>query len=256
MLDEGLLAHVAEGAQPVSMAFAIHQTPTLPCGAVASRGRALLASADSVLINVRGRGGHASMPHQALDPIPIACEIVTALQAMVTRRVDAFDPAVVTIARIQAGTTSNVIPESAELFGTIRTVSPKTRDAVLEDVRRLAEGIASAHGATAEVDLVRGYPVTVNDVDAAQFALDTAAALLGERNAIQMPTPVMGAEDWSYVLEEVPGAMAFLGTKPPGSGFVAPNHSNRMVIDESAMAAGIATYAGVALRWLAGDDRR
>ncbi|MDQ3293965.1 MAG: M20 family metallopeptidase [Actinomycetota bacterium] len=251
MLDEGLLAHVADGASPVSMAFAIHQTPTMPSGMIATRGQALLASADTVLITVRGRGGHASMPHHALDPIPIACEIVTALQSMVTRRVDAFDPAVVTIARIQAGTTSNVIPESAELYGTIRTVSERTREAVLDDVRRLAEGIAGAHGAAADVSLVPGYPVTVNDDDAARFVLDTAGTLLGERATIEMPTPYMGAEDWSYVLQQVPGAMAFLGTRPAGvSGPVAPNHSNRMTIDESAMVAGIATYAGVALRWL------
>ncbi len=251
MLDEGLLAQVAEGGSPVSLAFAIHQTPTFPSGVIATKGQALLASADTVLITVRGRGGHASMPHHALDPIPIACEIVTALQSMVTRRVDAFDPAVVTIARIQAGTTSNVIPESAELFGTIRTVSERTREAVLDDVRRLAEGIAGAHGAAAEVSLVPGYPVTVNDGDAAGFVLETASTLFGERATIEMPTPIMGAEDWSYVLQEVPGAMAFLGTRPAErSGPVAPNHSNRMVIDESAMAAGIATYAAVALCWL------
>ena len=251
MLEEGLLEHVASGGSPVSMAFAVHQTPTIPSGVIATRGRSLLASADSLLVTVRGRGGHASMPHQALDPIPIACEIVMALQSMVTRRVDAFDPAVVTVARIQSGTTSNVIPESAELFGTIRTVSSKTRAAVLGEVKRLAEGIAAAHGAEAAVELVEGYPVTVNDPDAAGFVLDTAAELLGEQATITMPNPVMGAEDWSYVLEEVPGAMAFLGTKPGGSGTVAPNHSNRMVLDESAMAVGIATYAAVALCWLA-----
>jgi hippurate hydrolase len=168
---------------------------------------------------------------------------------MVTRRVDAFDPAVVTVSRIRAGTTSNVIPETAELVGTIRTVSEKTRGAVLDEVRRVADGIASAHGAEAEVELVPGYPVTVNDDDAARFTLDTAAMLLGERAAIEMPNPVMGAEDWSYVLQEVPGCMAFLGTAP-GPGVQAPNHSNRMVMDESCMAVGIATYAAVALRWL------
>jgi hippurate hydrolase len=157
---------------------------------------------------------------------------------------------VVTVARIQSGTTSNVIPESAELLGTVRTVSPKTRAAVLDEVRRVAEGVASAHGAEAEVDLVEGYPVTVNDPGAADFALETAAALLGEKATITMTNPVMGAEDWSYVLEEVPGAMAFLGTRPEGGGHVAPNHSNRMILDESAMAAGIGTYAAVALRWL------
>ena len=252
MLDEGLLAQVATGAEPVSMAFAIHQSPTIPSGVIATKGRALMASADTLQITVRGRGGHASMPHHATDPIPIACEIVTALQTMVTRRIDAFDPAVVTVAKIRAGTTTNVIPETATLWGTIRTVSEKSRNAVLEHIERLANGIASAHGAIADVDLVRGYPVTVNDDDAARFALDTASALLGAKAAVELPQPVMGAEDWSYVLQEVTGAMAFLGTRPAGvaPAEVAPNHSNRMVLDESAMVAGIATYAGVALRWL------
>jgi amidohydrolase len=252
MLDDGLLATASAGAEPVSMAFAIHQTPTIPSGMVATRGQALLASADEVQITVRGRGGHASMPHHAADPIPIACEIVTALQAMVTRRIDAFNPAVVTVAKIRAGTTTNVIPETATLWGTIRAVSEKTRAAVMADVERVATGIAAAHGATAEVELVPGYPVTVNHDDAAAFALATAAELLGDDRAVELPTPAMGAEDWSYVLQEVHGAMAFLGTRPPevAPRDVAPNHSNRMVLDESAMAAGIATYTGVALRWL------
>src|SRR5688572_6856048 len=179
MLDEGLLATATDGAEPVSLAFAIHQTPTIPSGMVATKGAALMASADTFLITVRGRGGHASMPHHASDPIPVACEMVVAFQTMVTRRVDAFDPAVVTVARIRAGTTSNVIPETAELYGTVRTVSEKARDAVLAGVERVAHGIASAHGASAEVTVERGYPVTVNDPDAAAFSLDTARGLLG-----------------------------------------------------------------------------
>jgi hippurate hydrolase len=252
MLEDGLLTTAAAGAEPVTLAFAIHQSPSIPAGMITSRGSSLMASADTFLVTVRGRGGHASMPHHAADPIPIACEMVGAFQHMVTRRVDAFDPAVVTVARIQAGTTSNVIPETAELYGTVRTVSEKARDAVLADLEQVARGIAAAHGATADVSVVRGYPVTVNDADAARFALDTAASLLGEQHALEMPTPVMGAEDWSYVLQQVPGAMAFLGTRPKGVAprDVAPNHSNRMLLDEDAMAAGIATYAGVALRWL------
>lgn len=138
------------------------------------------------------------------------------------------------------------------MWGTIRTVSDKTRATVLQAVERTASGIASAHGAVAEVHLTQGYPVTVNDPDAARFSLDTAVQLFGAKAALEMPAPVMGAEDWSYVLQQVPGAMAFLGTRPAGAApaDVAPNHSNRMVLDESAMAVGIATYAGVALRWL------
>jgi len=254
MLDEGLLERAGAGAAPVSMAFAIHQSPTIPSGVIATKGHTIMASTDNFQITVRGRGGHASMPHHAGDPIPTACEIVTALQAMVTRRVDAFDPAVVTVAKIRAGTTTNVIPETATLWGTIRTVSEKTRAAVREDIERTAVGIAAAHGASAEVELVAGYPVTVNDADAARFALATAAELFGAAAAVEIPTPVMGAEDWSYVLQAVPGSMAFLGTRPKGAApaDVAPNHSNRMVLDEDAMAVGIATYAGVATRWLAG----
>lgn len=251
MLEEGLLDVAAAGAAPVSMAFAIHQTPSIPPGVIATRGGSLLAATNTLRVTVTGRGGHASMPHHALDPIPVACELVLALQSMVTRRVDAFDPAVVTIARIRSGTTVNVIPESATLEGTIRTVSEKTRRAVLDEVRRVADGIAAAHGAEATVELEDGYPVTVNDVDAARFTRETAAAVLGDRASVEMPNPVMGAEDWSYVLQEVPGCMAFLGTSP-GPGLVAPNHSNRMVLDESAMAAGIAMHAAVALRWLGG----
>ena len=252
MLEDGLLATAAAGAEPVSLAFAIHQSPTIPSGVIATKGSSLMASADSFTITVRGRGGHASMPHHASDPIPIACEMVGAFQTLVTRRVDVFDPAVVTVARIRAGTTSNVIPETAELLGTVRTVSEKARDAVLADIEQVAKGIASAHGATAEIVVERGYPVTVNDTDAAVFALATAETLLGKRNAVEMPNPVMGAEDWSYVLQQVPGAMAFLGTRPKGVAphETAPNHSNRMILDEEAMVAGIATYAGVALRWL------
>ncbi len=251
MLEDGLLVQAAAGAAPVSLAFALHQTPTIPSGVVASRGEALLAASDTLRVVVRGRGGHASAPHQAVDPIPIACEVVTALQALVTRRVDAFDPAVITIARITAGTTSNVIPEEAELYGTVRTVSDRTRREVHDAVRRLAEGIAAAHGAEARVELETGFPVTLNDVDAADFALDTAALLLGPGSVRRLPAPIMGSEDWSYVLQRVPGAMAFLGTRPSGvPGPVAPNHSNRMVLDEEALAAGIAVHAGVALRWL------
>lgn len=252
MLEDGLLATAAAGAEPVSLAFAIHQSPTIPSGVIATKGSSLMASADSFTITVRGRGGHASMPHHASDPIPIACEMVGAFQTLVTRRVDVFDPAVVTVARIRAGTTSNVIPETAELLGTVRTVSEKARDAVLADIEQVAKGIASAHGASAEIVVERGYPVTVNDTDAAVFALATAETLLGKRNAVEMPNPVMGAEDWSYVLQQVPGAMAFLGTRPKGVAphETAPNHSNRMILDEEAMVAGIATYAGVALRWL------
>jgi hippurate hydrolase len=189
------------------------------------------------------------MPHQALDPIPVACEIVLAIQALLTRRVDVFDPAVVTIAHVTAGSTSNVIPERARIEGTIRAVSARTRQLVHTELERLATGIAAAHGATVEFEIVPGFPVTVNDQGFADWTRGVASDLVGDALVLEMPDPIMGAEDFSYVLERVTGAMVFLGTRPPGvhPGEVAPNHSNRMVLDEEAMATGIATYSAIAL---------
>jgi amidohydrolase len=214
-----------------------------------------MAATDVIRITVRGRGGHASAPHTALDPIAVAAEIVLALQAMVTRQIDVFDPAVVTIAQITAGTTNNIIPETAFLFGTIRSVSEETRENVRAGVRRVAEGIAAAHGGTAEVDLEAGYPVTVNDPAFTAFVMDTARSLIGDERVAEMPAPIMGAEDFSYVLQDVPGAMAFLGARPADQDpATAPqNHSNVVVFDETAMPVGVALYAAVAIRHLTGD---
>jgi amidohydrolase len=244
MLEEGLL----EGGAPPTGAFALHVTHRQAAGVVATRPGPAMASGDTLQIVVRGKGGHASAPHDCLDPIPIACEMVQAFQTLVTRRVNVFDPAVLTIAKIEAGTTRNVVPETASLLGTIRTVSEATRERMLEGVRRVAEGVAAAHGAGVSVDLVRGYPVTVNDADFAGFVLETARELLGAERTHELSHPVMGSEDFSYVLQRVPGAMANLGTRPD-TGPVFPNHSNRMLVNESALATGIAMHVAVALRF-------
>jgi hippurate hydrolase len=157
---------------------------------------------------------------------------------------------VLTIAKIEAGTTRNVIPETATLLGTVRTVSEATRERTLAGVRRVAEGIAAAHGAEVAVDITRGYPVTVNDAGFARFVLDTARELLGPDAVRETRHPVMGSEDFSYVLQRVPGAMANLGTRPD-DGPVYPNHSNRMLVNESALATGVAMHVAVALRFFA-----
>jgi amidohydrolase len=257
MLDEGLLdvAPLADGTpSPVTGAFALHITSTLPTGWVSSRGGPIMASADRFLIDVVGRGGHASEPYRALDPIPIACEIVQAIQMMVTRSIDVFDPSVVTVGRISAGTTNNIIPETAEIEGTIRTISESTRSRVKDNIRRVAEGVAAAHGADVTVEIIAGYPVTSNSESFADFSIDVAGEMLGADKVVRMPNPIMGAEDWSYVLQRVPGSMMFLGgTSPDRSPATAPaNHSNRVMFDEDAMTDGIALYAGMALRHLAG----
>jgi len=248
MLEEGL---DVGGVAPAA-AFALHGGALFPAGTVGTRPGPILASGDSIEAVIHGRGGHASAPHDCLDPIPIACEIVQALQTFVTRRVDVFDPAVITIAKIEAGSTRNVIPETARMLGTIRTVSERTRERVLEGVERLVKGLAAAHGAEAEVKLIRGYPVTVNDQDITSFASRVAGELLGEDRVRLMPTPMMGSEDFSYVLRQVPGTLMFLGTRPDGDAPAIPNHSNRMVVNETAMATGVALHAAVALRFLDG----
>jgi hippurate hydrolase len=252
MLEEGLLG-VVPGA-PVSGAFALHTISTLPSGSVGVRPGPMMAAADQWRMTVRGRGGHASMPHNAADPVPVAAEIVLALQSMVTRRVDVFDPAVVTVAHITAGSRDNVIPEIAFLEGTIRTLSPQQRVDVVTAVQRVATHVAAAHEMTVVFEHVAGYPVTVNDADAAATVRATAAALLGGPPAPFMPAPVMGAEDFSYVLEQVPGAMAFLGACPPGQdlGTAPANHSNLVVFDEDPLPVGVALYAQMALDALRG----
>jgi hippurate hydrolase len=242
MLDEGLLEPVRPDA-----AFALHVITHWPAGLVKTRAGTIAASADVFRVVVRGRGGHASAPHLSLDPIPAAFEIGTALQTMVTRRVSVFDPAVVTVAHVEAGTTNNVIPETAMIEGTVRTLSADVRGAVLGQVRLLAEGIAAAHGIAAEVTIEPGYPPTVNDADMAARAVDVASGLVGVDRVEVMNAPLMGAEDFSYVLEQVPGAMVLLTAGEPDAPEPVPNHSNRMVVHEPVMADGVALHAALAM---------
>jgi hippurate hydrolase len=244
MLEEGLV----ERHGPIDRAHALHITPLIPSGAVATRSGTFMASSDAFVVVVTGRGGHASTPHDALDPIPVACEIVGALQSMITRRVSVFDPAVLTVASITAGTTSNVIPETAVIRGTVRAVSDQSRQTALDGLERVVEHVAAAHGCTATIaPMAVSYPVTVNSGPDADRMIEVASSMFGEERAVRLPSPVMGAEDWSFVLQRVPGAMAFLGARPPGDGPVAPNHSNRMIIDEDAMSTGIALHVALAL---------
>ncbi|MGQ0574785.1 MAG: M20 metallopeptidase family protein [Pseudonocardia sp.] len=248
MIDEGLLDVDGPAGRPVA-AFALHVSATLPAGELHTRPGPLMAANDTVRVTVTGRGGHASAPHDALDPVPAAAAMIGAMQMAITRRVDAHQPAVLTIARLVAGTTSNVIPVTALMEGTLRTLSEPVRMLVREEIRRVCRHTALAHGCTAEVDIEPGYPVTVNDAGAVDRVAAVGAALLGADRTATMPTPIMGAEDFSYVLAQVPGALAFLGACPRGTDprVAAPNHSNRVVFDEEAMAAGAAVYAGLAL---------
>ncbi|MFC4854546.1 M20 metallopeptidase family protein [Actinophytocola glycyrrhizae] len=246
MLEEGVLE---AGGRPVEQAFALHITSTAQSGVVMCRPGPMMASADAYTVTVTGKGGHGAMPDRAIDPVPAAAAMVGALQTMVTRRFSVFDPAVLTVGRITAGTTSNIIPETAELEGTVRTLSDSTRALVQAEIPKVCEHIAAAHGCTAAFEINTGYPPTNNDGAVAERVLALASTVLGQKHSSLMPEPLMASEDFSYVLQRVPGALAFLGACPPGvtPDEAAPNHSNRVHFDESAFAHGVALYAAFAL---------
>jgi hippurate hydrolase len=251
MIEEGVLD--AAGQRPVA-AYALHvASAELPGGLFSTRPGPMMAAAEVLEVTVRGHGGHASQPHHAADPIPAACEIVTALQTLVTRRFDVFDPVVITVASFHAGTTDNVIPDEASFTATVRSFSHAARDRVHEAVPRLVQDVAAGHGLTATAEFLRSYPVTVNDPAEAEFAGQVVAEVLGPDRCHRQANPLTGAEDFSYVLEQVPGAFVMLGACPPGADPAAApyNHSADAIFDDSVLADGAAIYAELALRRLA-----
>ena len=244
MIAEGLLDDPAPQA-----AFALHVWPNLPGGAVACRAGAMLASTDTLRARIVGRGGHAAMPHDAIDPVPVAAEVVLALQTEVARRTPVTtDPVVLSITKISAGTTHNVLPEAVDLLGTLRTLSPAGRARARAAFERVCTHVALAHGCTAEVEIEQGYPATIND----PRAVEMIRALAGDRY-LEAPAPSMGGEDFAYVLERIPGAMAFLGVAPPDGDCRdrAPLHNPGMLVDETAMSRGVALHCGFATTFLA-----
>lgn len=246
MIEEGVLD--TAGERPAG-AFAMHVSTLFAAGAIRHLPGPQLASSDEVHITVTGKGGHASAPYLSFDPIPVAAEIVLAVETAVTRRINVFQPGVITFATIEAGTTHNVIPETARLVGTVRALSDETRAELHAILCRVAAHVAAAHGVEAEVDIQLGYPVTVNDPAYTTFVDRIARRTLGDGLVSPLENPSMGGEDWSYVLREVPGMMSYLGACPPGGipGKVPGNHSNRVVFDEEAMVNGMAMHAAVAM---------
>ena len=242
MIEEGVL-------DDVDRAFAIHVITPMPAGMFFTKQGPLMASADRFDITIKGRGGHASMPADAIDPIPAAAQTILGLHAMVGRVKAGTDAAVLTVGHLEAGTTNNIIPETARMEGTLRTFDEKLRAKMKTEIERVATNIAAAHNCACDCQIDQGYPVTSNHAHEVDHAEHVATAILGDGMFHRLPNGVMGAEDFSYVLNEVPGSMAFLGVAPEGvpTDEIAPNHSNYMTINEDAMAAGVAMYAGMAL---------
>lgn len=247
MIAEGVLA---AAGRPLEAAYALHVTSSiLPSGIFASRPGPLMAAAGTLTVTVHGQGGHGSMPQRAKDPIVVAAEMITALQTWVTRSFDVFDPVVLTVGQFHAGTTHNVIPDDAFFEATLRSFSAVSQARLLHESVRVVQGIAAAHGVDVEVTANEMYPVTVNDVARAAAVADLTRERFGEERFIEFPNPMTGSEDFSRVLENVPGAMVFLGAVLPGAdAATAPyNHSPLAQFDESVLSAGVAMYAELAL---------
>jgi hippurate hydrolase len=247
MLAEGLLE---AAGRPVDTAYAVHvYAADQPLGVWFSRPGTLMAAADEVTVTVRGEGGHGAAPHRTRDPVPVACEMVLALQSMVTRRFSVWDPVVLTVGKVAAGTKDNIVPDDARLEATLRTFSPETRARAHAQIERLAGGIATAHGLEADVEIAHGYPVTANDPVEFQFVRDTVVDLFGADRWADQVEPEAGSEDMSFVLERVPGCYVNVGACATGDHESAPdNHSPRAVFDDAVVPDVAALLAELALR--------
>jgi len=225
-----------------------------PFGMWSSRPGSFMAAADQLHVRVVGAGTHGSIPYRGKDPIPVLCEIVGALQTMVTRQFDVFDPVVLTVGRIAGGTKENIIPDEAFFDATVRTFSAETRLKVQQASTQLVEALAAAHGLTAEVNYLIGYPVTVNDAAEYEFARNTIVDLFGTDRFRERRNPRCGAEDMSYVLQEVPGVYLNLSAcRSADPDAAADNHSPLADFDDSVLPDGAALLAELAVRRLSRD---
>ena len=250
MIDEGVLA---AAGPTVQRAYGIHVISAhLPRRVWTTRPGTMLAASDSLAVTVRGTGGHGSAPHRAQDPVSVAAEMITSLQTMVTRQFDVFDPVVITVGTFHAGTRRNIIPADASFDATVRSFSPEARQQVERAAVRLCAEIAAAHGLTADVRFTREYPPTINDAAQAAFATAVVADVCGADSFTPMAHPDAGAEDFSRVLAQVPGAYLFLGACPDDDADSAEdNHSAYARFDDAVMADGCLVHASLAITSLA-----
>jgi amidohydrolase len=236
MVDEG----VVDG---VSSIFALHLWPGLPFGKIATKAGPIMAAADAFEMEVKATGSHGAMPHLGSDAISIAAQIVTALQTIVSREVDPVEPAVLTVGEIGAGTAFNVIPDKAHLGGTVRTLNADLREEMPRRMEELARGIAKGMRGDVDLDYTFSYPVTVNHEAVANLALDVAEDLFGGESVLELSSPSMGAEDFSYFLESLPGAFIWLGIGEDASGL----HTPRFAFDEMILPRGSALLSALAI---------
>jgi hippurate hydrolase len=249
MIKEGVLS---VGGRKADATYGLHvMSSSIPTGSFTTKPGTMMASSDELHVTVVGMGGHGSQPHTAKDPIPVAAEMVSALQLLITRSFSAFDPVVITVGQFHAGTKANIIPDTAEFQATIRTFSAENRSRIQIEAVRLCKSIAEGYGLKAEVEVVEQYPVTVNNDAHAQFLGRVAAELFGNEGYMDMPNPIAGAEDYSRVLEEVPGSYAFLGASVDQDFTKSEvNHSPRAMFDDAVLYRGTALLSELAVRSL------
>ena len=216
MVEEGVMDRFGIGR-----VFGLHNVPGLDFGRIETRPGGLMAATDQFEITLTGRGGHAAFPHECIDPVAAAVALAQVLYAIPARMVDPLAPVVVSLTVLRAGTASNIVPETASLGGTVRTLDPGVREAVARDIARAVAAIGASHGVTAALDYERGYPVTRNDPEQTAFAVGVAGEVVGPARVDGDRRPEMGAEDFAYMLEARPGAYVFLGTGP-GAGLHHP----------------------------------
>lgn len=232
-------------------AYAIHVGPG-PRGVFTTKPGPIMAGANELHITVNGVGGHGSQPHQGKDPVPPLVEIVSALQTMATRKFDAFDPVIISVTQLSAGDALNVIPESASLGATVRTLSVASTQKLATEARTLADGIAAAHGCTASVEFIVSYPVTENDPATTAAAHATLRTQFGADRIYPLANAMMGSEDFSLVLQQVPGTFAFLHCSPEGMDLATAefNHSPRVLFDDGVLGDQAAALAQLAFSHL------
>ncbi|MDR6989699.1 hippurate hydrolase [Paenarthrobacter nitroguajacolicus] len=251
MIKEGVLDAAGRRADT---AYGMHVFSSLePHGQFVTKPGVMLSSSDGLVVTVLGAGGHGSAPYSAKDPVTAAAEMVTALQVMVTRQFNMFDPVVLTVGVLHAGTKRNVIPETARIEATIRTFSEASRRKMMEAVPRLLQGIAAAHGLEVDVHYQEEYPLTINDEDETTTAEKVIAGMFGESRHTRMATPLSGSEDFSRVLAEVPGTFVGLSAVAPGADHTTSpfNHSPYALFDDGVLTDGAALYAELAVSRIA-----
>ena len=244
----GAQAMVRAGAmRGVDEVFGLHMGSLIPNGTLFLRPGPMLAAMDGLCINVIGKGGHGASPHECVDPVPIAAEIITALQTIVSRKIKPVDAAVVSICRMQAGTAGNIIPEQVKLMGTVRTLEERVRRRLPRMIERIVQGVTRAHGGTYEMKYSRGYPPVVNDAGSVGRLARAADDLFGRKLKVDEMEPIMGSEDFCFYLEKAKGAIAMLGAGGTVKSARRPHHSPQFWIDESVLYQGPALFSYLAL---------